>query len=71
MKPQIPRVYEPDAEAVHYKADDLSGNVTLCGLTDFLGARERGADTDDPVTCDLCKAIVRYVHEHAKPKDLG
>lgn len=67
-KPQLPKITEPDEDLVHYKADDLSGNVTLCGLTDFLMAKEEGEDTDEPVTCNLCQEIVRYVHSHAKPK---
>lgn len=69
MKRQLPKITEPDAGEVHYGADNLSGNVTLCGLTDFLGGQQ-GTDTDDPVTCGLCKHIVDYIHSYAKPKDL-
>jgi hypothetical protein len=70
MKYQLPKVTEPDENKVHYKADDLSGNATLCGLTDFLYADEKGVDTDEPVNCEACHAVVRYIHKHAKPKDL-
>lgn len=70
MKPQLPKITEPDENEVHYCADDLSGNATLCGLTDFLQAKQQGDYTNEPVTCDACKAIVKYVHDHAKPKDL-
>jgi hypothetical protein len=69
MKPKLPKITEPDEDTVHYAADDLSGNVTLCGLTDFLGAEEIGQETNEPVTCSLCKEIVRYVHAHAKPTE--
>jgi hypothetical protein len=71
MKPQLPKITEPDQDLVHYSSDGLSGNATLCGLTDFLGAKEKGEETDAAVTCYLCKSIVKYVHRHAKPKDLG
>ena len=70
MKPQLPKITEPDEDAVHYQSDDFSGNATLCGLTDFLRAKERGAATDEPVNCEACHSIVRYIHKHAKPKDL-
>lgn len=68
MKPQLPRITEPDEDEVHYCADGLSGNVTLCGLTDFLLAKQAGEHTNEPVTCEACKTIVKYVHDHAKPK---
>lgn len=69
MKP-LPKVTEPDEDKVHYQADGLSGNATLCGLTDFLYADEQGAATDKPVDCEACHSILRYVYAHAKPKDL-
>jgi len=70
MKPQLPKITEPDEDQVHYGSDPLSDSVTLCGLTDFIRAKQRGEYTTKPVTCDLCKSIVKYIHDHAKPKDL-
>jgi len=63
-KPKMPRITEPDEGLVHYKADSLSGNATLCGLTDFLGATP-GEETTASVTCSACKSIKAYCDKHA------
>lgn len=60
---KLPRVTEPDEDLVHYQADPLSGNVTLCGRTDFIGVT-RGKPTRAAVSCDACKSIVRWVKDH-------
>lgn len=59
-KPKMPRITEPDAGEVHYKGCDFIGNVTLCGLTDFIYDDEEGKDTSEAVTCESCKAVKRF-----------
>lgn len=64
-KPKMPRVTEPDENLVHYQPDDLSGNVTLCGLTDFIGHDNAGEETTKPVTCSACKSIKAWCDKHS------
>lgn len=59
-----PRITEPDEDLVHYAAPGITGNVTLCGLTDFIGHRKRGKATSAAATCLPCKGIVEYVLTH-------
>jgi hypothetical protein len=49
--------YEGD---VHYEADAFSGNVTLCGRTDWIGV-PAAKPTRRPVNCSACKSIVSWV----------
>lgn len=65
-KPKMPRITEPDANEVHFQADGLSGNATLCGLTDFAYADEDGKPTRKAVTCEACKSIKRWCDAHRK-----
>ena len=58
--PLAEKVYDPDNDLTHYVADALSGNVTLCGQTDWIGGAP-GKPTDAPVDCRACISIVRYV----------
>lgn len=62
-KPRLPRITEPDEDLVHYTADFLSGNVTLCGLTDFIDATQ-GEETTAPMTCDACRSVVAHIRAH-------
>lgn len=66
-KPQFTRITEPDEGLVHIMGSPLIGNITLCGLTDFLQADEAGTYTDAPCTCEGCLDVIKYVHAHAKP----
>lgn len=65
-KPKMPRITEPDEGLVHYQPDALSGNATLCGLTDFLGHKEHGKETNAPVDCAACIAIKKWCDAHLK-----
>lgn len=62
-KPKMPRITEPSENEVHYEPDAFSGNVTLCGRTDFIGV-ERGEYTDDPVTCAACISVFNWCNKH-------
>jgi len=62
--PKAVRVYDPEGGKTHYEPDSHSGNVTLCGQTDWLGQKERGTETNKPVDCYACLSIVEYVREH-------
>jgi len=62
-KPEFERIYDPNQGDVHAAADGLSGNVTLCGTTDWIG-EEQGRPTEDPINCDLCLTIIRYCQSH-------
>jgi hypothetical protein len=66
--PPLPKITEPDENIVHYTAPNITGNVTLCGLTDFIGHKKPGKATKAAVTCHPCQAIVKYIHDHAEPK---
>jgi hypothetical protein len=66
-KPALTRITEPDEGLVHYQAPPGMDQVTLCGLTDFIHAKRRGAATWKSVTCQPCRCIVNYIHDHAKP----
>jgi hypothetical protein len=62
---KLPRITEPAEGRVHYAADPLSGNVTLCGRTDFLGVTP-GKPTRAAVSCRLCASIIRWVKDHTE-----
>lgn len=57
----LPRVTEPDAGLVHYIGPSILGNVTLCGLTDFLDHRKPGKPTKSACTCQGCLGTVRFI----------
>jgi len=59
----LPRITEPDENLVHYVAPPIMGNETLCGLTDFIGHRKRGAPTQAACTCRPCLGIVDFVKD--------
>lgn len=58
----LPRVTEPDEGIIHYVAPPTADSVTLCGLTDFIGHRKRGAATRAACTCRACLSIVEFVN---------
>jgi hypothetical protein len=64
------KVFEPDANKVHYSPPLALDQVTLCGLNDFIGV-SKGVETTEPVNCWHCRQIVEYVKNHkfdrAKP----
>jgi hypothetical protein len=64
--PKLGRITEPDENLVHFVAPPHMGNVTLCGLTDFIGHKKKGGPTRKAVNCVPCKAIVRYIYDHDK-----
>lgn len=61
---KLARVTEPDEKLVHYDSVGTLDQVTLCGLTDWIG-RTQGKPTTDPVTCKPCKQIVKFVQQAA------
>lgn len=63
-KPKMERVTEPSTGHVHYESDPLSGNVTLCGLTDWIGVTP-GEPTRAPLTCKQCESIFNWCNQHA------
>lgn len=63
-KPEVERVYDPEEGGTHYVANMESGNVTLCGQTDWLGQKEPGRSTDRLVDCNACIGIVRFVNAY-------
>jgi len=62
-KPQMNRIIEPSTGKVHYEPDALSGNVTLCGITDFIGVAP-GEPTEAPVTCAACVSVFKWCNKH-------
>lgn len=62
--PKAIRIYDPEEGGTHYEADAQSGNVTLCGQTDWLRQKEPGRETDNPVDCTACLSIIGYVRNH-------
>lgn len=56
------RIFDPLEGHTHYEADSHSGNVTLCGQTDWLDQSERGYETDRLVDCVACVRIVEFIH---------
>lgn len=65
---KLPRVTEPDEGLVHFQPVPWTDQVTLCGLSDWIGIT-MGKPTTKPVTCRMCQGIQRYIHEHAAPVD--
>lgn len=66
-KPEMLRLYEPDEDQVHFQPFYICDGVTLCGVTDTIG-RSDMVKTKKPVTCAACIDIVRFVHDHRKPR---
>lgn len=62
-KPDMPRITEPSEGVVHYEGAPLIGNVTLCGLTNFIGVQS-GKRTQEPVTCSACKSVFDWCNTH-------
>lgn len=58
-KSGIPRVYEPGEDTVHIAPPPRADQVTLCGLTDWIGV-EPGVKTDKPLTCRACRDIIQF-----------
>jgi hypothetical protein len=65
-KAEFERIYEPDEDMTHYKPPLGWRSVTLCGATDWIG-QTHGVDTDAPVDCNHCTAIVEYCQSHRVP----
>jgi hypothetical protein len=61
MRPQLSRVTEPDENTIHYSAPDGLDQVTLCGMTDFIGHKQKGAATDEAPTCWVCMHIFDFI----------
>lgn len=59
-----PRVVEADRTGsvlVHYESPGQLGNVTLCGITDWIHSpRGSGAATTAPVNCLGCLSVVEW-----------
>ena len=68
-KPALQRVMEVEEKLVHFGSPGTADQVTLCGLTDWIGAT-KGVPTTKPVTCRACKNLVRHIHAHRKPRGL-
>lgn len=62
-KPQFERIHDPNNGGVHAIADSFSGNVTLCGQTDWIG-QEQGEPSSDPIDCHACLSIISYCQSH-------
>lgn len=58
------KVYDANNDIVHYEADGLSGNATLCGQTDFIGQIQPEI-TEDPVSCDACLSVLEFFQTHS------
>ena len=68
-KPFLEKIYEPDENKVHYMPPPGLDQVTLCGLTDWIG-NTKGYITTKPLTCFQCKRLVDWIHEHKKPTSI-
>ena len=73
MKYSLGRVIEhshikEEDGTIHYINVPGLDFVTLCGITDWIGAPKYGTETRKPVTCKGCLAIVRYVQGSRKEK---
>jgi hypothetical protein len=55
------KIFEPDEGITHYAPPFGLDQVTLCGVTDWLGGRTPGVATDKPVNCHSCLQIVKHV----------
>ena len=64
--PKMPRITEPDEGLVNFCPDALSGNVTLCGKTDFLTDTTHGENTEEECTCHACFSVLHWCQSHAK-----
>lgn len=42
-----------------------SGVTTLCGFTDG----GEFVETSRPITCPVCLGIIRFIHQHRKPRN--
>lgn len=60
------RIYEPDEGIVHIAETGCLDQVTLCGITDWLGCK-KGVPTDADVTCKHCLELVRIVRSFRDP----
>ena len=63
-KPRAIKVFDPEEGGTHYQGNTESGNVTLCGQTDWLAQKEPGYETDNPVDCYACLSIINFVNAH-------
>lgn len=57
-------VLEGSTGLVHYDGPGVLGNVTLCGITDWLGRPDGdGKLTKRRVTCAACISVVDHVND--------
>lgn len=56
---QRPRVYEPDEKITHYASPVGLDQVTICGITDWMG-KARGKPTKRALTCFACTRIAAF-----------
>lgn len=69
MKNAFTKILEPETGLVHVKGIWTIGGVTLCGITDWISV-EQGIIIDKDITCEGCRAIIKFVHEHRKPRSM-
>lgn len=62
---ELPRITEPDENTVHYVGYPMQDAMTLCNLTDFIGATY-GEKTAQPADCNMCLAMVDYAKGRLK-----
>lgn len=60
MPKQIPLIYEPDEYMTHVRPPPGMDQVTLCGLTDFIGATPETDAGNRELNCWACKQIMKY-----------
>lgn len=69
-KPAFAMVRELETKMVHIKPPPMLDQVTLCGMTDWLGTdhkgRPRGGEDvkRGPVTCQGCRWIANFCQAH-------
>lgn len=71
MKPSLPKIKEMENGMIHLEPPPGADQVTLCGLTDWLGGEKGKIGITAAVTCNPCRAIADYCQAHRrmpKPK---
>jgi hypothetical protein len=71
MKPSFPKIKEMKNGMIHLEPPRGADQVTLCGITDWLGDEPGKIGIASAVTCNSCRAIAEYCQAHRrmpKPK---
>lgn len=66
MKPSFPKIKEIENGMVHLEPPRQLDQVTLCGITDWIGRENGKIGITAAVTCNHCRLVADYCQAHRR-----